>query len=270
MFEITGNVWLDAWSLLRDSSPLGFIFSAVIGAALGSFANVVIWRLPRGQSLIRPASHCPHCSAPIPARHNIPILSYLLLGGRAACCGQPISPRYPIVELLGALILGTLYLLEGWTATFLFESAWMILLLILAAIDVEHFRLPNSLVGVGLALSVLWMAIAPPQSWVQAGLGLLAGLVLALAAMAVGKVLKGRWSGLGDVKLAVVLGFTFGPGRFVFLYAVAALTALIYAAAFRRRIEGGRIPMGPFFALGVWITIWCGEEVVRWYVGLIR
>lgn len=266
---MTGTLWQDAWSLLHWGSPFGFAFSALIGAALGSFANVVIWRLPRGQSLIKPASHCPHCQVPILVRHNIPILSYFILKGRSACCDQPISPRYPIVELLGALILGTLYLLEGWTLTFVFQSLWMILLLILAAIDLEHFRLPNVLVGCGALLSLLWMLVTPEQAWTQAGFGLLLGLGFALAAIALGKVLKGQWSGLGDLKLAAVLGFTFGPGRFIILYLTASMAALVYAAARRKKPEGGRIPMGPFFALGAWVTIWCGEVIVRWYLGLM-
>lgn len=239
-----------------------------MGAALGSFANVVIWRLPRGESLIRPGSHCPVCGKPIPPGHNIPIISFVLLKGRSACCHQPISIRYPIVELLSALIPTTLYLFHGWTVEFLFESLWMLLLIILAAIDLEHFRLPNKLVAFGAVLSLAWMILAPQQTWIQAGLGVLLALGFSAVALSMGKLLVGRLSGLGDFKLALVLGFTFGPGRFFVLYVTAVVTAMIYGAIKGGRLSKKRIPMGPFFALGTWVTIWCGETLVRWYMSL--
>ncbi len=261
--------WQEVWNFLRWGNPFALLFSVILGACLGSFANVVIHRLPRNQSIVIPASYCPYCRVPIPPKHNIPILSYFFLRGRTACCNRPIPARYPIVEALAALFLGTLYIFEGWTVTFLFESAWMLLLLILAAIDLEHFRLPNVLVGMGAVLSLVWMLLQPSQSWSHAGLGLLLGFGIAGATMVLGKLLKGRWSGMGDLKLAAVLGFTFGPGRFLILYLVATFSAVIYAAARRKSAEIGKIPMGPFFALGAWVAILCGEEVVLWYLSMI-
>jgi len=258
----------EVWNFLRFGSPIGLAFSFILGAVLGSFANVVIWRLPRAESLIKPVSHCPHCGIPIPPRYNIPILSFFILKGRSACCHQPIPSRYLIVELLCALIPTSLYFLQGWTADFLFASLWMILLVILAGIDLEHLRLPNPLVGFGAALSLLWMLTAPQQSWSQAGWGFLVGLGFSTVALLAGKIAVGKWSGFGDLKLAVVLGFTFGPGRFFVLYLCAALAALIYAAVRGSRLSKSRVPMGPFFALGTWVTIWCGEAIVRWYLGL--
>ncbi len=257
-----------AWDLLSWGSPLGFAFSFLLGSIFGSFANVVIWRLPRGQSLIKPGSRCPACGTAIPLWRNIPVLSYFLLRGKAACCGVPLSARYPLVEMLCALILGVLYLNGGWNFAFLFQSAWMILLVILAAIDIEHFRLPNTLVMAGALLSVLWMVISPQQSWPQAGLGLAAGLVMASVMLMAGRSFAGRWGGFGDFKLTAVLGFTFGLGPFLILYLTASLGGLIYAVSKRRTSTDQRIPMGPFFALGAWITILCGDTVVRWYLGL--
>lgn len=257
-----------AWDMIAAGSALGFVFSFVLGAVLGSFANVVIWRLPRGESLLRPGSHCPHCGKPIPPWRNLPILSYFFLRGKAACCGQDISPRYPIIELLCALILATLYLNVGWTSAFPFLSAWMILLVILGVVDLDHYRLPNPLVICGAVISLLWMILAPPQTWIQAGLGLVLALIMASAMLLTGKVLAGRWGGFGDFKLTLVLGFTFGPGQFLILYLSATIAAMIYGIYKRRKSSDKRIPMGPFFALGAWITVWTGESIVNWYLGL--
>jgi leader peptidase (prepilin peptidase)/N-methyltransferase len=258
-----------AWRMLSSGSPLGLIFSLILGACLGSFANVVIWRLPRQESLVRPGSHCPACGAPIPPWRNIPILSYLLLKGRAKCCGAAISPRYPVVELLGALILMTFYLNVGWSWPFLFQSAWMILMIILGAIDLEHFRLPNMLTLTGLLITLIWMIVAPPQSWVSAGWGLVVGVLFASLMLLVGKILAGRWGGFGDFKLIIVLGLTFGPGQFFFFFIISLLLALVWAVYRRGKTDDKRIPMGPAFAFAAWVTFWCGGTVVNWYLGLI-
>ncbi|RJP77270.1 MAG: prepilin peptidase [Candidatus Zixiibacteriota bacterium] len=258
----------EAWIMVTWGSPLALLLTVILGASLGSFANVVIWRLPRGQSLVKPASRCPACSRPIPPWHNIPILSFMLLRGQAACCGAPISARYPIIELISALILGTLYWAEGWSWVFLFTGAWMILLLILAVIDLEFYRLPNPLVAAGAVISLLWMIVAPQQGWLSAAAGFGTGLGFAGLMMLVGKAKTGRLAGFGDLKLAAVLGFTFGPGRFVLLMLTAALSALVWGLIQRRRGSERRIPMGPFFALGAWVVIWLGETMVRWYLGL--
>ncbi len=263
------SVWMIAWDTLSSQNPLGLVFAVLIGSALGSFANVVIHRLPREQSLVKPGSRCPHCGKPIPPKYNLPVLGYLILRGRSKCCNQQISPRYFIVELLGALILGSLYFLDGFGARFLFHAGWMILLLILAAVDWEHYRLPNSLIAAGFLLSLLWMLIAPEQSWKSATFGLLAAAVAASALMLSSKMIKGHWGGMGDVKLMLVLGITFGPGRFFFFFLTALLTAAVGFLFFSKVFREGRLPMGPFFALAFWITIWVGDEVVRWYAGLL-
>jgi leader peptidase (prepilin peptidase) / N-methyltransferase len=258
------------WQLLAWGSPLGYIYSFVLGAVLGSFANVVIWRLPRSESLIKPGSHCTHCGVPIPLWRNVPIFSFFIQRGRTACCATALSVRYPIIELLCALILGSLYLNLGWSADFAFAGTWMILLVILGAIDVEHYRLPNSLVISGAIISLLWMILAPPHNWLQAGMGLLLGLVMAGAMLLAGKTLAGRWGGFGDFKLTLVLGFTFGPGQFLVLFLTATIAAMIYGLYRRRKSGEKRIPMGPFFALGVWINLWAGQALVDWYLGFFH
>ncbi|MCX6641419.1 MAG: prepilin peptidase [bacterium] len=256
----------DAWLLLHFHSPLALFFFFLLGGALGSFANVVIWRFPRKESLLKPASHCLHCETPIPPKYNIPVLSYFLLRGRSACCGQVIPIRYPVVEFAGVLTTGALYWLYGLSLEFLFAGVWMLLLIILAGIDLEHFRLPNLLVGLAAVFSLIFQIVAPQQDWTLALWGALVGLCWSGLTLMIGKILKGRLSGVGDLKLAVVLGFAFGPGKFIFLYMIASVAALIYALLRLRSLQEKRIPMGPFFALGTYVAILWGDEVLRWYM----
>jgi len=260
---------LEIWNYLRGGSLPGLALTFIIGACLGSFANVVIYRLPRGESLLRPKSRCPQCGAPIPPLRNIPILSYFLLQGRTACCGNPIAPRYLVVETLCALALASLYIVQGWNLRFVFTGAWALLLIMLSAIDLEHYRLPNGLVAVGGILSLLWMILAPELTWAQASVGLLGALMISGVMLLTGRRATGEWGGVGDVKLIAVLGFTFGLGQFLLLILTASLSAILFAI-FRRKSTGEkRIPFGPFLALGAWAAIWCGDTIVRWYLGIL-
>ncbi|HEX7344283.1 MAG TPA: prepilin peptidase [bacterium] len=259
----------EIWNYLRGESPPGLALSLIIGASLGSFANVVIHRLPRRESLLQPGSRCPHCGAPISPLRNIPILSYFMLKGKTACCGNSIAPRYVVIETLCALALGSLYIVEGWNPRFGFAGAWAILLIILSAIDLEHYRLPNVLVGAGAMLSLLWMILAPEITWAQAGIGLVGALVISGVMLLTGRRATGQWGGWGDVKLIAVLGFTFGLGQFLLLILAASMSAMLFAAIRRKPAEGRRIPFGPFLAVGAWVAIWCGETIVRWYLGVL-
>lgn len=261
------NGW---WQTAAYGSAFGLVFSFLLGSVLGSFANVIIWRLPRGDSMIYPASRCPSCGAPIPPRYNIPLLSYFFLKGKAACCGERISARYPLIEWLCALLLLSLYVKDGWAFGFLFEGGWMFLLVILAAIDFYHYRLPNELVGTGLVISLLWMLVDPQQSWGNAGLGLCTAWLFAMVMLGAGKYFTGKIGGMGDVKLLLVLGFTLGFGRFLQFIFVALLSALLFAVFMRNRLPDQRIPLGPSFAFGTWVTFWLGDAMIPWYLSLWR
>ncbi len=258
------------YTTLNAQPVIALILVLMLGAVFGSFANVIIWRLPRGKSIVSPGSQCPQCGIPIPLWRNVPVLSFVLQRGRAACCGNQISLRYPIIEMLCALAAGLLYVKDGLGAALVLETVWMLLLIILAAIDLEHYRLPNVLVGFGAGWAVFGMVLFPQQSWSQAGLGLLAAVFFALGMLVIGKAVSGSWSGFGDLKLTLVLGFAFGVGGFLILFISATFGALLYGLYRRRQSADKRIPMGPFFALGVWIALWCGDMVLKWYLGLVR
>src|SRR5918998_2881813 len=120
--------------------------AGVLGAAVGSFLNVVIHRLPRGVSLVTPGSHCPACDAPVRSFDNVPLLSWLLLRGRCRDCGERISPRYPAVELLTAAVFGAVVAVRGFDAGLWLELPFVACLIALAGIDLDHKLLPNKVV----------------------------------------------------------------------------------------------------------------------------
>jgi leader peptidase (prepilin peptidase)/N-methyltransferase len=238
------NAWLPA------SVAVGF--AAAFGAVIGSFLNVVIWRLPRGESLLRPGSHCPGCNAPIRPWANVPILSWVFLRGRCASCGAAIPLRYPLVELATAALFAALYLRYGPDARLL--ATWLAgaALVAVAFIDAEHWIIPDEitlpLIPVGLAFA--WLAPAPTLLEALAGVVLVGGGMWGLS-------LAAEWwyghtaLGMGDVKLVAMLGAFLGaePALGVVLVGslfglLQALPALIAGRAGRR----SRIPFGAALA----------------------
>ena len=240
----------------------------VLGLCVGSFANVCIHRLPQGQSLWQPPSHCPSCQAPIPWRDNIPLVSYLLLKGRCRRCGERISPRYPIVEALcGALwfITGTQARMEP--ALLVPGLVLMSGLLIAAFTDLDCRLIPNeitiTLLAAGLALSFWNPALGNEGLWrVANALGGMAsgGGLLWLAGAAGQRLFKKDAMGWGDIKLAAGMGAFLGwKGTLTAMVISSLLGALCgFALILLGKIEKrGYIPFGPFLSLGgiiVWLS----------------
>src|SRR5207302_3044586 len=190
-----------------DQDSMEIAFAGVMGALAGSFLNVVVHRLPRRESLVRPASHCPHCGVPVKPYDNIPILSFLLLRGRCRNCSGRISPRYPLVEALtAALCVGVV--LSHQSAAGIALGVTLVLLVVPAAlIDLEHRIIPNRLTAAGAVLALLiGVALDPagePERLID---GAAAGGFLLIAALA-----YPGGMGMGDVKLAAVMGLLLGP-----------------------------------------------------------
>lgn len=251
------------------------ILLAVLGLIVGSFLNVVIHRVPRGESVVRPRSACPSCQTPIAPRDNIPVLSWVLLRGRCRSCGAPIAARYVVVEIATAVVwLGV----AAWAAS-AGHLALLPLLLVLASagvalfvIDLEHYRLPNAIVlplypvtVVGLAVDGLatgqW-PVVPALIGAGAWLVVIGGLWL---------VSGGRGMGFGDVKLAPVLGATLGwvavSAAVVALFAAFALGAVVGIVLLVTRRAGRRsaLPFGPFLLLGALIGLVAGPTVAAAY-----
>jgi leader peptidase (prepilin peptidase)/N-methyltransferase len=250
----------------------------VYGLVIGSFLNVVIWRVPRKESVIRPPSHCPSCDAMISPRDNIPLLSWAVLRGRCRNCGARISYRYPLIELVTGVMFAAVgaRFYDSWALpAFLLLTAGLIAL---AVIDLETYLLPNRIVyPLGLAsVPLLAFAALMGQDWNDFGRAG-AGAVIAFSFFFVIHVIVPQGMGFGDVRLSVVLGLYLGwlgwteipAGLFAgFLYgAIAGLGVMAVVGARGRKYQ---VPFGPFLALGTMTIVLLGDPVLDWYRGLGR
>jgi leader peptidase (prepilin peptidase)/N-methyltransferase len=242
-------------------------FTGVMGALAGSFLNVVVHRLPRHESVVRPASHCLACGAPVKPYDNVPILSYLLLRGRCRSCSAPISPRYPLVEALTAALCVGAVLTHRSAAGIALGVTLVLLVVPCALIDLEYRIIPNSLTALGAVLAIaLGTALDPsgePERLIAAAA---AGGFLLVAALA-----YPGGMGMGDVKLAGVVGLLLGraaaPAILVALLAGVLVGAVIIA---RKGAKAGRktaVPFGPFVALGALVALFVGQELIDLYLG---
>jgi leader peptidase (prepilin peptidase)/N-methyltransferase len=241
-------------------------FAGVLGAIVGSFLNVVAYRLPRHESLVTPASHCPNCGAPVKPYDNIPVLSWLLLRGRCRSCTAPISPRYPLVEALtAALCVGAV--LAHHSASSIALSLVLILLVVPAAlIDLEHRIIPNRITALGAVLALLvGVALDPAGEPGRLIAGAGAGGFLLLAALA-----YPGGMGMGDVKLAAVMGLFLGAPVVVAVFVALVAGVLLGAAIIARKgaHEGRKtaVPFGPFLAFGALVAIFAGQPIVDLYI----
>jgi leader peptidase (prepilin peptidase)/N-methyltransferase len=248
--------------------PTVLLPAAAFGLVIGSFLNVVAYRLPRRESLVMPGSHCPSCDAPIKPWHNIPLLSWLLLGGRCRGCSEPIAKRYPLVEALTAVLFGAVVLVHlNDTAQLVLGIVLVAFLVPIALIDLDHKLIPNRLTGPAAVLAVVLGTALDPGGEVQR---LIAGAA-AGAALGLPSLLHPGGVGMGDAKLIAVIGLFIGwavvPAFFV---AVIVGTVVGIAVIARKGLSAGRrtpIPFGPFLALGAVVGILAGNELVDRYLG---
>jgi leader peptidase (prepilin peptidase)/N-methyltransferase len=246
--------------------PMLFAIAPIAGLALGSFANVLVYRLPRRESLVAPRSRCPECGTQVRAYDNLPVVSWLLLRGHCRDCGARISPRYPVVEATMALLWVAVVLAKGSVASILLGLAFVTLLVPVALIDLEHRIIPNRLLAPGAVVGVAILALAAPSSLPEHLIaGGAAGLFFLLAVLA-----YPRGMGMGDVKLAAVMGLYLGrsvaPALLVALIAGTLVGAVIIA---RKGAAEGRktaVPFGPFLALGGIVALFAGATIVDWYL----
>lgn len=245
-------------------------FAAVAFApalAVGSFLNVVASRLPVGQSISRPRSKCPHCDAQIAARDNIPLLSFLLLRGRCRSCDGKISWRYPAVELVTAALVAACIVAFGLSLQAAAGALFCTALVAISATDLERMVVPNRIVlPAAAAVLALQLVRDPGLEWPVAGLG--AAFFLFLAALAYPKGM-----GMGDVKLALLLGVAVGWSVPVALLGGMIAALIPSAVLFARHGAAARkhaIPFAPFLALGGVIALFAGHAVLGWYLGFLH
>lgn len=239
--------------------------AGILGAAFGSFLNVVIWRLPRGESLVAPRSACPACATPIRPVDNVPVLSWLALRGHCRDCGEAISRRYPLVEALTAVLVIAVVLVKGADRDALLGIAFVLILVPVTFIDLDHRIIPNRLMLFGAMAAPFLVLLTDSGALAEhAVAGLAAGGFLLAAAIA-----RPGGMGMGDVKLAIVMGLFLGrdvgPAMFVALLAGSLLGAVIIA----RQGAAGRkaaVPFGPFLALGGVVGLLAGGPMVEWYL----
>lgn len=250
------------------------LLCGLLGLAIGSFLNVVIWRVPRKESVVRPPSHCPQCDTPIRPVDNVPVLSWLLLRGKCRHCGSPIPVRYPLVEVSNGVLFAAVAARFGasWEL-----PAYLVLtaaLLAISIIDLEHFIVPDRITA-PLTVSALALlslaALAEGNGW-RFGRTLLGGVAY-FAFLLLLNILYPKGMGMGDVKLAFSLGLYLawlGWGQ-VFLGGFLAflLGAVVGLGLIATKIKSRKdvVPFGPFLALGAMLTILWGDPILRWYTG---
>ncbi|MBN2397493.1 MAG: prepilin peptidase [Deltaproteobacteria bacterium] len=246
---------------------LSGIFSAVLGAVVGSFLNVCIHRIPSGESIALPASHCPDCGHPIRLYDNIPILSYLFLRGRCHNCGERISPIYPAVELLAAvisvLLFGRYGLSGAYLASFLFTCA----LIVITFVDLKHQIIPDAITLPGIPLFALAAVFFTDVTFRDSLIGILAGGgFLFLVALGYQLMTKREGMGGGDIKLLAMLGGFLGWQSLWFIIMTASLAGAVAGIFFmiaRGKDTKYAIPFGPFLSIAAVAYIFLGDPLMR-------
>ncbi|MCK9442993.1 MAG: prepilin peptidase [Tissierellaceae bacterium] len=246
------------------------ILISLYGLLIGSFLNVCIYRIPREESIVFPSSHCPSCNTKLRWYDNIPLVSYLSLMGKCRYCGGPISPQYPIVELLNAFLYIIIYLQFGFSFNFIFFAIIFSILIVIGIIDLKEMIIPDVLVLLIMGITVVYKLLSyilynsPPD--IPNSIG---GLVLSsLLFVAIIFLSKGGM-GEGDVTLIASLGFILGV-KYIFLtiFLSFILGAIISILLLLFKIKGKKdpIPFGPFIILGFMITVYWGEQLLNWYI----
>lgn len=252
----------------------------LIGLAIGSFLNVCIYRIPRNQSIILPASHCPNCKKPIRFYDNIPILSYILLGGRCRYCHKPISIIYPIVELLTAILFILAFYKFGFTLSFLRAILLISFLILVTFIDLEFQIAPFRITLAGLVIGFLTSFFIPKFS-TKSLLGIVLGGLFVFLAWALWRyLLSGLFKtamgirqkegiGFGDLPLTAMIGAFLGWQDLIvaiFLAVVAGVVIGFVLRVVKKNQPGQPIAFGPFLAFGGLISLFFGKIIINWYL----
>jgi leader peptidase (prepilin peptidase) / N-methyltransferase len=275
----SGSTWesneTDGTFEKRDTDILMLnVASIVLGAIVGSFLNVCISRLPKEESIVRPGSHCPKCKTPIQYYDNIPLLSYLLLGGKCRHCKAPISIQYPIVEAITALSSFFLFITFGVSLSFFYYFSFVAALIVITVIDLYHQIIPDVISLPGIVIGLLGSLVIPQITFWSSLIGVLSGGgSLFLVATVYQWLFKREGMGGGDVKLLAMIGAFLGWKAVIltiflssFIGSIIGITVmLIKGKDFKYAI-----PFGPFLALGAVISLFWGENLISWYLYLNR
>ncbi len=246
----------------------------IFGTCIGSFLNVCIYRIPAALSIVHPGSSCPRCKTMLPFYDNIPILSYLLLLGKCRNCKAPIAIRYPFVELLGGFFALACGMSFGLTLHGLVSFAFIVTLIVVTFIDLDHRIIPDTISLPGIPVFFLATFAVPTVTWHASAIGIVAGGGSLFAVAWVYQTMTGREGmGGGDIKLLAMIGAMVGwQGVLFTLFAASAIGTLVGILAMIKSGKGMRlaIPFGPFLALGAIIYLFFGEGLIFWYADMLR
>ncbi|HET6550001.1 MAG TPA: prepilin peptidase [Solirubrobacter sp.] len=242
------------------------VVAGILGAIFGSFLNVVAYRLPRKESLLHPPSRCPECGTAIKPYDNVPVLGWLWLRGRCRACGAPISVRYPLIELVTGLLWAACVLRFGADSDVWLPLVFVTLLVPITLIDLDHHIIPNVLTAIGAIAAVALVLAFDSDAFV--------GHLIAAAAAGGFFLLAAFFypagMGMGDVKLAGVMGLFLGravaPAIFAALIAGTIVGAAVIARYGAREGRKKGIPFGPWLALGSLVGLFAGDALVDWYL----
>ena len=256
-----------------DVLSLMAVYSFLVGLALGSFMNVVIYRMPLKKSIIRPASSCPNCSKKIKFYDNIPLLSYLLLLGKCRYCHHPISWRYPAVEVLTGLLSLALFIRYGLSYQYIFYLLFTATLVTISFIDLQHQIIPNVLSLPGVVVGLATTFILDNISWLDSLIGIICGGGVLFLVAVVYERLTGR-QGMrgGDVKLLAMIGAWMGWRSLALVLLISSLTGAVIGFVFLLTTGKGyrvRIPFGPFLSLGALLYFFFGPQLMSWYLNVL-
>ncbi len=244
-----------------------YIIIIIAGLVIGSFLNVVIYRIPLNKSISRPSSSCTKCGSKIRFYDNIPLLSYLFLKGRCRCCKARISPRYPIVEALTAFLFACSYYFSGLSFEMMLSVIFISGLIIVSFTDIDHGIIPNVIVLpftiIGLAINIVLM---PGKWWIIPAFAFGAFLFMLII-----NLVYPKGMGMGDVKLSLMAGSFLAekiiPGLFIG-FLLGSIYGIVMISAKKKKIRQ-TIPFGPFISSGCVIALFFGSNIINWYLKFI-
>jgi leader peptidase (prepilin peptidase)/N-methyltransferase len=259
-----------------------YVFVFALGLIIGSFLNVCIYRIPRDKSVVAPSSRCTSCGNPIKFYDNIPVLSYIVLRGRCRFCSEKLSIRYPVVELINAVLYMVIFERFG------FNSPWVLLaycifvssLIVIFFIDLEHQIIPNSITLPGIPIAVILGAVILPDpfspmdrlGWQASIIGCLAGGGSFYLVAVIGKaLLKKDAMGGGDIKMMSLVGGLLGWKAIILTTFIGSLLGSVIGVSLiliKGREWGARIPFGPYLALGSLASLFWGNDILTWYLNI--
>ncbi len=246
----------------------GVIF--ILGAAIGSFLNVCIYRLPRGLSLITPSSHCPFCKTTIKWYTNIPLFGYILLRGKCRYCHNKISFRYPFIELITGLIFVSLFKLYGPTPACLIYFILIASLIVVAWIDMDFYIIPDAISLPGIVIGFLSSVFILNLNWLDSLLGIALGGGSLLSIALIYQLIRNKEGmGMGDVKLLAMIGAFLGWRSIIFIIIASSFLGSIIGATylmFSKEDSSKQIPFGPFISIATILYIFFEKQIINSYI----